>query len=369
VKRLLLIGGGQSHSLVLRAFANAPRHLAEVVLVTPYDRLIYSGMLPGWVAGHYELPDLTIELAPMLKAAGVVLLPRRVVALDLDRKTVLTDRGESVEFDLLSIAAGPTLDFDAIPGASDHALPIRPLENFVEGWRRITAHAVAVRQPLRITVIGAGAGGVELALAMAYRFRARSDHVRVQLVTGDAPLVPGHGRRARALLKDALLAHGVRLFEGLVHGLDRDAALLANDAVLPTDVSLLVTGPVAQDWPRAAGLATDDGGFIAVDRHLRSVSHPFVFAAGDAASIADAPRPHSGVYAVRAGARLAANLLAELQGRPLQKHRPQPIALYLITTGEAHAVASWGPWATAGDWVWRWKDRIDRGYIAQFRPK
>jgi selenide,water dikinase len=201
LKRLLLVGGGQAHGFVLRALAAAPRRDVEVVLTTPSEHLIYTGMLPGWVAGHYTLPEMTIPLAPLVQAAGAVLLRRRVVGLDLQRKAVLTDRAEWVEFDLLSIASGPAVDYDAIPGARDFALPIRPLENFIEGWQRIHHHALTTDGPLRLTVIGAGAGGVEIALAMKHRLRALRDRVRVQLVTGDSRLVPGHGGRARALLQ------------------------------------------------------------------------------------------------------------------------------------------------------------------------
>jgi selenide,water dikinase len=367
MQRLLLVGGGQTHALVLRSLANAPRRDVEVVLVTPGERLLYSGMLPGWVAGHYTLPELTIELAPLVRAANAVLLQRRVVGLDLERKVVLTDRGEAIEFDLLSIASGATLDFDAIPGARDHALPIRPLENLVEGWQRIHAHTLASPEPVRVTLIGAGAGGVELALAMKHRLRARRDQVRLQLVTGDGPILPGHGKHARTLLTTALRDAGVRLVDGLVRAIERDLALLETDAALPSDVALLVTGPTAEAWPGAAGLATDERGFVLVNRHLQSVSHPFVFAAGDCASFAGAPRARSGVYAVRAAVPLAANLLAALDGGRLRTYRPQPVALYLISTGDAHAVASYGPLAFEGDWVWRWKDRIDRAYVAQFR--
>ena len=246
MRRLVLIGGGQAPTPVLRALSATSRRDVEIVLVTPSEQLLYSGMLPGWIAGHYTLPELTIDLKPLAQAAGAVLLPRRVVGLDLDRKAVLTDGGDTLEFDLLSIAPGATLDFEAIPGARDHALPIRPLENFVEGWQRIHAHALATTEPLRITVIGAGAGGVEIALAMKHRLRARHDQVRVQLVTGDGPILPGHGEHARTLMNAALLHQGVRLVEGMVRALERDAALLESDAALPSDVALLITGPVAK---------------------------------------------------------------------------------------------------------------------------
>ncbi len=89
-----------------------------MVLLTPSDRLLYSGMLPGWIAGHYELPELTIPLAPLAEAARAIALPRRVVGLDLGTRPCAPHRDELIEFDLLSIASGPAVDFDAIPGCA-----------------------------------------------------------------------------------------------------------------------------------------------------------------------------------------------------------------------------------------------------------
>ena len=128
---------------------------------------------------------------------------------------------------------------------------------------------------------------------------------------------------------------------------------------------LVATGAAAPSWPAHSGLATDSDGFIRVNRMLQSLSHPFVFAAGDVAAYSDA-RPKSGVFAVRAGPPLAANLRALRCGQALHEWLPQKRALYLISTGNGNALASWGGFSASGAWAWRWKDRIDRRFMAQF---
>jgi hypothetical protein len=60
-------------------------------------------------------------------------------------------------------------------------------------------------------------------------------------------------------------------------------------------------------------------------------------------------------------------LIAALAAQPLSAFKPQRRALYLLTTGPKHAIASWGEWALAGRWVWHWKDRIDHDYIAKLQ--
>ena len=326
-------------------------------------------MLPGWVAGHYALQELTIELAPLARAARATLISAQLQSLDLANRIAFTDDGQAIDFDVLSIATGAVLDVDAISGAREHALMLRPFESFITGWEGLMRNAEAASEGFRLTVIGAGAAGVETALAAAYRARMMSSPMRIQVLTGGVPILPGHGDRARSLMHAALANSGVQVLDVAALRVEPDAVITRDELRLAADATLIATGVSAPPWLRDTQLALDDRGFIAINSHLQSISHPFVFAAGDVATLTETPRPKSGVYAVRAARPLAANLIAAVTGRPLCVFTPQRRALYLISTGPKHAIASWGRWAFAGHWVWHWKNSIDRDYIAKLgRP-
>ena len=104
---------------------------------------------------------------------------------------------------------------------------------------------------------------------------------------------------------------------------------------------------------------------------LRVIGHPQLFACGDCAVVAAQPRPAAGVWAVRAADTLVRNLRRRLlqPQRPPLAWRSPPWALQLLGDPGARprAIASWGPfsWGPSA-WLWRWKQRIDRRFVASF---
>ena len=361
MKRLLLLGGGHAHVQVLDALARAPLPGLQATLVTPYARQMYSGMVPGLLAGHYADEACVIPLAPLAAAAGVTLCLARAVALDARARQVTLDDRQRVGYELLSIDTGPEAGLDGLPGASEHGLPVRPIEAFLQ-----RLEALQSGPGRALAVVGGGAAGVELAMALAYRQRQTgAAAARVALVAGPAPLA-GLGAALQRRVWHALAAQGVTLQAQSAAAVAADHVQLDDGTRLPCDAALLALGAAPPRWLAGSGLALDERGFVATGPTLQSVSHPDVFAAGDVATRIDAPHPKSGVYAVRAGPPLAANLRSAWLGAPLQPYRPQKRTLYLLSCGERRAIASWGDWSAEGRWVWRWKDHIDRGFVARY---
>ncbi len=367
--RLLLIGGGHSHVEVLRRFALQPDPAVALTLVSPDPLTAYSGMLPGLIAGHYSLEEAHIALPPLAAWAGTRHMADSVEAIDLYTKTAILASGHQLAFDLVSIDVGSTPDA-SVPGAREHVFAVKPVTQFLEAWTRIQAEAAEGRVRT-IGVVGGGAGGVEVLLAMQFRLQATlgASAPRFALVTDAPTLLPRHPGAVRARLGRILVERGAVLhFDSAALRVEAGTVIVTGRRRVAMDRIVWATSASAQPWLAAAGLECDARGFVEVDEHLRSTSHPFVFAAGDCASQRGEPRPKSGVYAVRQGPPLAANLRRSANGEALLPYVPQRDALALISTGGKHAIATRGPFSLEGDWVWTWKDWIDRRFMARYVP-
>jgi selenide,water dikinase len=367
---LVLAGGGHSHVAVLRRMAMKPWPGVRVTVISREVHTPYSGMLPGHVAGFYDRDQVHIDLGPLAARAGARLIHAGIDGLDAEaRRLHLPDR-PPLRYDLLSINTGSTPVFDDVEGARERVIPVKPISSFLPRLDALLERVASSPDVLDIAVVGAGPGGVELVLSLERRLadlglRARA---RLHLVcAGPGPLegsAPGVIRRFRRVLGERAVRIHVR---ARVATVDDQVLRTSGGDELPADEVLWVTHAGAPSWSAASGLALDPEGFIEVGPTLQSCSHDNVFAAGDVVRLTHAPRPRSGVYAVRAGPVLARNLEAWIRGRSLRAWRPQRRALYLVTTGERSAVVLRpGLPAFAGHWVWRWKDWIDRRFMHRF---
>jgi selenide,water dikinase len=360
---LVLVGGGHAHVHVLKSFGMRPAAGVRVTLIARDVETPYSGMLPGYVAGHYHFDECHIDLLRLARFAGARLIHDEAIGLDRDRHEVLCRNHPPIRFDIVSLDIGITPRRDAIPGTAEHTVPVKPIDRFAERWERLLDRAKAL-DGLRLAVVGGGAGGVELALAARHRLDGLlANPPEVTLVTRDT-LLPSHNPRVRAKFRRILAERGIQVIAGNpVVKVEARRMTLADGAAISFDEALWVTEAAAAPWLAETGLALDPGGFVEVDDHLRSPNDATVFAAGDIAAMRGHERDKSGVYAVRAGPKLADNLRRALAGWKLRPAVPQRRALALIGTGDGHAVASRGVFAAEGAWVWRLKQGIDRRWM------
>jgi pyridine nucleotide-disulfide oxidoreductase family protein len=343
VKRILLIGAGHAHLAVLRALAEEPLHGARITLVSPSPSQIYSGMLPGVIAGHYWLEEAQIDVASLVERAYGEFVQGEVAGLDLKKRTARLRDWNEIQYDFASLNAGSLVD-TSVPGAREHALPVKPFNDFIH----------KLGNPRRIALAGAGVAGAELAMALRHAGAA------VTLYSDQPTVAPALAQR----LVRAMRRRRVDFRPGMpVTAIEPGPVVISGTSQQEFDRVLLTTGAVPQRWLRSSGLATDERGFALVNATLQSVSHPEIFAVGDCATLQPAPHPKSGVYAVRHGEVLAQSLRNLVEGKPPVSYEPQPRALSLISCGGRYAIAEWGPRTAEGHLLWWWKNLIDRRWI------
>ena len=365
MKRLVLAGGGHAHLHVLKSMASRRWSDAEIILISPYTRQIYSGMVPGWMAGHYSLDQCSAKLEPLVARSGTRMVKDSIIGLDAERRVVHTAQSGDFSFDVLSLDTGALDDSSHLAATGADLLPIRPLEDFISGWTGLLERYRQSGQA-QLVIVGGGAAGVELALAAAYRLSVESavTQTQVTLITG-RELLPGHGRRVIERVRRTLESMGILLIKGYARGSEK-GLVLKDGTEIPANGVICATGVSPAPWLANSGLALADDGFIAVGNGQQSPSHKYVFASGDVASRIDFPHPKSGVYAVRAGPVLTMNLARALAGQAPTSNRPQKRSLYLLATGSQDAIMSWGSLSASGHWAWKWKDWIDRRFMKQY---
>jgi selenide,water dikinase len=364
---IVLVGGGHTHVHVLTAFAKLPAPGVRITLVTRDPETPYSGMLPGVVAGLYRVEQAHIDLVRLAAATGTRLIHAEANGIDRVNKRIELAGRPPIAYDLLSIDVGITPALAAIEGAAAHAIAVKPIGSFLAKFEALRAACRRPDGPRRIVVVGGGAGGVELMLSLRARLTAEAGSgFSFALVTADE-ILGSHNARVRAAFRRIFAQRNIALHERRkVRAVTNDRVVLEDGTTIAADAVLVTTDAAPPPWFEDTGLARDDGGFLAVGPTLQVRNDPDVFAAGDCAGLA-APRPKSGVFAVRAGPPLADNLRRRARGAPLRDWQPQDAHLALISTGERYAVASRGILKAEGAWLWTVKDWIDRRWMRMYR--
>lgn len=378
-KSLVLLGGGHSHAIALHWWVRHGRPRGCITLISDAVDAPYSGMVPGYVAGRYDRRACFIDLQRLCDRAGVQLRVDRAVGLDLRAQRVHLAQGDAVAFDWLSLNTGstPAVPPGVLPLLGRSVLPAKPIPLLLAGWDTLWAAVEADRFPaLRSVIVGGGAGGLELALAAQGRLTPiLGDRLSVAVVQRDRVLLPQFDRRVGDRLQQILKERQIQLYlgENVVNAAITDPERLttrlhcASGLEIDCDRVIWATQATAPAWLATSGLAADTQGFVLVNDYLQSTSHPQVFAAGDVATMANHPRPKSGVFAVRQGQPLARNLKAALADRALHSFYPQRRSLSLINLADGRAIATRGSYVFSGQWAWQWKDYIDRQFMQQFQ--
>jgi selenide,water dikinase len=366
---VVLVGGGHTHVQILRRWIMRPVDGVRLTVVLDRPEAVYSGMVPGFVAGDYATHELEIDVVPLARRAGARVVLAPAIGIDPGARRIEVEGRAPIAWDLASLDVGSTVRGCDLPGVREHALATRPIRTLVDRVAaRVEEAARSAAGTVRVVVVGAGAAGVELACTLGARIRRLGARAEITVVSDAAELLVGYPRRVAARMRRELDRRGIAVRErARAAAVERDGLVLETGRV-PADLVVWATGAGPLPFLARAPLPLDADGFVRIRATLQVDGHDDLFAAGDCASLAAAPWVRkAGVYAVRQGPVLDANLRARLDGTRLRRYRAQRDFLSLLNLGGRRALAAkWGIVAVGG-WVWRWKDHIDRRFVERFQ--
>ncbi|MFM8556998.1 MAG: FAD-dependent oxidoreductase, partial [Betaproteobacteria bacterium] len=173
LRDLVLVGGGHAHVGVVRQFAMRPEPGVRLTLISRSASSPYSGMLPGYIAGHYRWDEVHIDLERRCRFAKATLIRAEVIGIDRAAQRLLLADRPPISYDLLSLNLGSTPRHDQVPGAAEHAVGVKPIDGLNRRWLALLERVSVFPGRASIAIVGAGAAGDELAFAIRERVGAR----------------------------------------------------------------------------------------------------------------------------------------------------------------------------------------------------
>jgi NADH dehydrogenase FAD-containing subunit len=310
--KIVVVGGGYSGLLCARRLAHYTKGMD--VRITLVDSNPYFTERIRW---HQAASGQTIKNHPYSKwvrGTNITFVQGRVTQLLPDENIVLVDTAnskEKLEYERLVYALGSHIDLNTVKGVRQHAHSVSTYDS----TQRLQERLVQANSTEKVVICGAGLTGIEL----AFEFAESYPHLHISLLTRDT-FGGGLSHKATTYLCQQFHKRGITLMEhALVQEISANAVHTAQSPV-PFDVCVWAGAFAVPTLPHEANIAVNANGQILVDNHLRSLSHPNIYAVGDAASVDDAiqtPIRMGCKTAVPMGAHAADEISAHL------KHQPQ----------------------------------------------
>ncbi|HEY6542107.1 MAG TPA: FAD-dependent oxidoreductase, partial [Ktedonobacteraceae bacterium] len=270
----------------------------------------------------------------------VQFLQGRVTGLDPDQHRVtVQDRQQQqheLSYDYLVYALGSMTDRQRVPGVAQYAYSLSASGPFSASALREKLPAISARGG-QVVVCGGGATGIETAAQVASIY----PQIKVSLVTR-GPLALFWNKSVAAVMRHRLESLGVKIIEQRnVSAVGEQSVVLDEGRELACDLCIWTGGFVVQPLAKEAGLTVNERDQVLVDPFLRSISHPHIYAIGDAALPVENPGvPYVRMSAFTAsimGAHAADCLTAALAGKT-----PRPLSFaYLaqaVALGRGNAI-------------------------------
>lgn len=312
--RIVVLGAGYAGAYVAGTLARrlSPED-TEITVVNAVPDFVQRMRLHQLAAGR----DIAApKLADVFVGTAIRLRLARVTAVDPERQVVAVvdaDGGGEFGYDTLLCALGSRGDDHGVAGAAEYAFDVAARPSALRLRERLDSLG-GRGESRNVVVVGDGLTGIETATEIA---ESRPGLSVTLVARGELGARLSAG--ARSHLRQACDRLGITVLERtVVEAVEAAQVLCADGTALASDATVWTAGFAVNPFAAAGGLEVTENGRIVVDRTMRSVSHPSVYAVGDAAyAIGDngRPLPMSCASAGYTGMQATAAIVGRLTGR------------------------------------------------------
>ena len=346
MSRICILGGGFGGLYTALRLSQLPwtgHEKPEITLVDKCDRFVFLPLLYEVVTGDLQSWEVAPYYSELLSGTGIRYVQATVDSVNLAGRTVqVTQNGQAEElsYDRLVLAMGGESVIGNVPGAADHAMPFRTLNDAMRLSDRLKDLEASAADRIRVAIIGAGYSGVELACNLAERL---GDRGRLRIVElGDRILnfSPDFNRKAaEKALTDRKVWTDLQTKTSDVTSDEITLQYADKSETLPVDLVLWTVGTRISEVIQSLPLPKNNRGQIKVQTTLQVEGYPEVYALGDLADCKDADGqtiPTTAQAAFQQADYAGWNLWASLTDRPLLTFKYQHLG-EMMTLGSDDA--------------------------------
>lgn len=371
-KRVVIVGGGFAGLNLAKKLRKCNQY--QVVLIDQNNYHLFKPLLYQVASAGLDPSDVSFPFRKVFRAKkNIFFRMGRMLAVHPEQNRLETSNG-SIHYEYLVIATGCVPNFFGIKDIEKYAWPMADVRDslrirntmFYNLERAMIAPTDTDRQTmLNIVIVGGGASGVEIAGAMAEmrRYIVPKDYpgvdialMHIYLIEGRDRLLANMSSKTSAGCLQVLKEKGVEVLLGISVTDYRDNQVYCSDGRVIRTANLIWTSGVKSEVIKGIeNSQKEHRGRILTDNYNRIKGFENIFAIGDVAFVDDplypAGYPQLARVAISQGQRLAANLIALANDRPMKPYRYVPIGV-LATVGRNRAFVEWGKLYLEGFWAW-----------------
>ncbi|MGF1535035.1 MAG: NAD(P)/FAD-dependent oxidoreductase [Elainellaceae cyanobacterium] len=326
--RIVILGGGFAGLYAaLKLDELAWEQKPTIILADQRDRFVFAPLLYELISGELETWEVAPPYVDLLANTCVQFQQLTVSGVAVDTKLVYFQDAEPIPYDYLLLALGGETPLDIVPGAAEHALPFRTVEDAYRLKQALQQLEASNRDRIRVAVVGGGYSGVELACKLSDQLGERG---RVRIIEMSDEILGHSTDFNRDAASKALEERQVWVdLETKVTQVEADSISLEYRQqvdTIPVDVVLWTVGTKVTEVVTYMPLEKNDRQKLLTTPTLQTPNHPEIFALGDVAEVYDSSGdrvPITAQAALQEAQFAAWNIWASATNRPLLPFRYQ----------------------------------------------